>query len=147
MSPAELTPVELDPPDPVLARWEELSGRDIAIDHGGDAEKIIPIPRPAWADPDCDEIGKSVGWTTFNSTTAHVPANRMGGEAIGECLLPCGFRVRGRLIGDGWAGVGITMTRYLDEKWNSLGITLTLDEARDFANVILAAVDMVGGEK
>ncbi|MGK2854586.1 MAG: hypothetical protein ACSLE3_10895 [Microbacteriaceae bacterium] len=147
VSPAELVPVDLDPPNPAIARWEALSDRDIAINHDGDAEKVLSIPRPDWANPDNDDISTSPFWTAFNSDPAHVSAVRMGGEAIGEAILPAGFRVRGRLIGGGWVGVGIMMNRYLDGKWNSLGCTLTLDEARELADVILAAVDMVGGEK
>ncbi|MGE0219660.1 hypothetical protein [Mycolicibacterium sp.] len=59
-----MPPVELDPPappDPAIARWQELAERDIIINHGGDAETVMPFPRPAWADPDCDMIGNTRG--------------------------------------------------------------------------------------
>lgn len=142
-----LPPVDLDPPDPAIARWQELTERDIHIEHDGDAEKVLSFPRPAWAGPDCDQVGVNVSLTSYNSDSAYIPANHMGGEAIGETVMPCGFRVRGRLIGEGWVGVGITTTRYTSGEWRELGATLTLDEARNLVDVILAAIDMVGGEK
>lgn len=40
----DLQPVELDPPDPALVRWQELADRDWMICHDGDASKVLEFP-------------------------------------------------------------------------------------------------------
>ena len=146
-APAELTPVDLDPPDPTIARWQTLANVDLVINHDDDAELVIPFPRPAWAQPDEDYVGKSICSTWYNSDTVSIPTSHMGGESRGGAVLPSGLRVRGRLCGDGWHGVGMTLFRFIDDEWTDLGCTMTVDEARKLAEVLLAAVDMVGGDK
>lgn len=146
-APAELEVQELDPPDPAIMRWQELVAPSRRIEHEGNAENIIPFPRPAWAHPDFDETDKGgLSWTSYNSDTAFVRASRMGGEPLdGVAFLPSGLNVRARCFGDGWAGVGISMFRYLKDQWVSLGCTLTLDEARQLIETLTAATNMIEG--
>ncbi|KRD07794.1 hypothetical protein ASE48_10175 [Mycobacterium sp. Root265] len=147
VSPAELAPVELDPPDPVIARWQGLADIDLLINHDDDAEKVIPLPRPAWADPLCDVVGHSVCSSSYNTDYAAIPLTYMGGESHEDSVLPSRLSVRGRLIGCGWLGVGMTVTRYDDGEWREAGCTMTLSEARDLIEVLSTAVEMIGADQ
>ncbi|WP_373138292.1 hypothetical protein [Mycobacterium marinum] len=143
-------PVDLDPPNRAIARWKELADRDIFIRHEGDAEKVIPWPRPTWADPDCDIIGPSLNLSYYSSDWAHIPTSyRTGGQYNDdELLIPASLRVRAKISGTGRAVIGFAASKTVAGKWRfEEGVGLTPAEATEFAHAILAAVDLIGGEK
>lgn len=145
-------PVELDtltePRPPAIIRWHELADRDYQTVHDGDAQAIIPFARPSWADEDCDIVGRSVASTYFTSTWAEVPLTRVDGYNSGDALQPATVRVRAKLSGDGCHIIGLSDCRVADGAWkSSLGVSLTPAEATELARVLLAAVDLIGGDK
>lgn len=147
VAPADLAPVDLDPPSPSIARWQALVDVDLVIDHDDDAENVIPFPRPEWAQPEDDYVGKSICSSWYNSDWARIATSHMVGESQGGSILPSGIRVRARVCGEGWTGIGISILRFIDDEWTDLGCTMTLDEARKLAEVLQAAIDMAGGDQ
>jgi len=147
---ADLEPVDLDPPAPEIARWQELVDRETVIYHGGDAEKVIPFRRPAWASPDGDIIGSWLDTTYYTSELAPIPLEYARGLADEEMLKPAVLLVRAKLCGDGRPIVGLGLERFdgKSKKWISeLGQGLTLAEAEALADVLRAAVALHGGGK
>lgn len=143
-----LEPIDLDPPDPALARWEELSDWDGIVHHYGDAEKVIPFPRPAWSDPDEDDFGQSHRSTCYGSRPARVAIHQGPGNYInGSQWAPAAALVSARLWGDGLTNVNLTLTNIDAGKWRSTALRLTASEALELADVLRAAVDLIGGEK
>lgn len=145
-------PVDLDPPAPLPAeilRWVELAGRDIDIDHAGDASKVIPFPRPAWADPDNDFVGTTVQGSYYRSAAAEVPSLSAGGEEDGETLSPAFVKVSVRVHGTGNQLVGLSLFKFSEkqDQWVQAGMSLPPAAAADLAHVLLAAVDLIGGAK
>lgn len=143
-------PVELDPPDPALARWEELSDWDGITDHGGDAEDMLPFPRPAWADPDHDVFGQSYISTCYAAPPARVAVKQAPGKRISDYRwAPAGALVSARLYGTGITEVHLTLARWNqdEKKWITLALGISPDEALELADVLRAAVDLFGGDK
>lgn len=149
--PADLEPVELDPPAPEIIRWQELVDRDVVIYHEGDAEKIIPFPRPAWADPDEDIIGAYLDTSYYTSEYAFIALEHARGETDDDEFRPAVLLVRAKLCGDGKPIVGLNLKKISDrdkKSWTSeLGQGLTPAEALELADVLRAAVDLLGGVK
>lgn len=143
-------PVNLDPPDPALARWLELADRDILIYHGGDAEKVIPFPRPAWADPGEDSISS----TCYRSTPVDVATPTAGGEKFNNGVIrPAHFTVSTRIHGDGQILVSLRINRYVsgsdtksgEAQWIDWSASMPPESALELADVLRAAVDLLGG--
>ncbi|MDX1890125.1 hypothetical protein [Mycolicibacterium sp. 050158] len=147
-SSAELAPVELDPPSPAVTRWIELTEKDVVVDHGGDASKVIPMPRPAWSEPYRDVIGRSWATSYYCSEFANI-AIRQGtfGENDGESLNPAKIQVRAKLCGDSSKWVGLTLRAMNDDEWHTAGLGIRPQEAVELANALLAAVAILDGEQ
>ena len=158
IAPVDLEPVELDPPDPALERWEKLAYRtdDINIYHGGDASRVIGIPRPDWSDPDEDGVYRAAGQAVYQTTPARVALSLKDGfhADSGTTLVPSRLVVRGFLgyMAGEMRGVEVRLITpgkgktYADDKpWVHTPFSLTISEARELADVLLAAVDVLGG--
>lgn len=142
----DVEPVELDPPNPATARWEELADRDVFIHHGGDAEKVMPFPRPAWSDPDEDIIGRHLARCYYASAWVDIPLKYRSGEVQGGFIEPATIRIRAKWCGDGDQLVGLSMRQTVSGKWQCWpGTGLTAAEATALAEALLAAVDLIGG--
>ena len=142
------TPVELDPPDPALVRWRELTHRYHGIDHFGDVEKVIKLPRPAWAPPNNDFIGTSPANSYYRSNWVHVASRRSRGRDLdGETLVPASVCVRTKIDGDGIPTIGVATRKYADNDPlpDIAEISLYPSEAADLINALRAAVDLIGG--
>jgi hypothetical protein len=144
-APTDLEPVELDPLDPAIVRWRELADRDIDVYHGGDAEKVIPFPRPAWADADQDFIGRSLTGCYYNSEWVNVVTSHALGNVDSEVSERASVKVRAKQCGDGEAYVGITVRRCVDGKWVEIGTNMLAAEVTDLIAVLQASVDLIGG--
>lgn len=142
----DLAPLELDPPDPALARWQELADRMTAIRHAGDAERVMPFPRPAWADEDYDVIGTSVPSSLYRSRSVEVAARWFGGSDD-DVFTPSIIAVHGKVDGDGIRSIGVTSRRTVDRKWQDFAMSLSVAGALELAGVLRAAVDLLGGER
>lgn len=144
----DLEPVELDPPDPAIARWEELSDWDGIIYHNGDAQAMLPFPRPAWADVDEDDFGQSYISTCYSSRPARVAVKQAPGNYINaDQWAPAAALVSAELYGTGIAKVALTLTNIKEGKWFSIALGLSAAEALELADVLKAAVDLIGGER
>lgn len=143
-----LEPVNLDPdPEPPaeIVRWQELVHREHIIDHGGNAELVMPMPRPAWADPDCDIIGANRGQSYYNSASVVIPVAYSSGGSQGSLFEPANMRVRAKLCGDGNHIIGLSRRSVIKGEWRwTEGVGLTPDEATALAHVLLAAADLIG---
>lgn len=149
-TPVDLEPVELDPPDPALERWRELADRgDDEIYHGGDVEKIMPFPRPAWSDPSQDLFATSLPCTLYRAYPVKVSATRHSGDASDpDVWIPAGMYVQPAIGGTDVAVVRVSFSEKKDGGWkNGPYMALTLPEAEDLIAVLRAAVDLIGGEK
>lgn len=130
--------------DPVeVVGWRGLvrrSQESTLIRHGGDAEKVMPMPRPVWASRDRDQIGRSLLATCYRSDVATVPATNVGGWHFEdeEEYLPARVDVCAKLFGNHVAMVGISLVRPSQQQ----GFSLTPDEARQLAEVLTAAADL-----
>jgi hypothetical protein len=143
----DLDPVELDPPSPEIVRWRQLAERETIIYHDGDATNIIPFPRPAWADPDCDIVSDRLDRCYYTTEFARIPVSTRAGAVDADAFMPAHFDVRAKLGGDGHPIVGMGL-RWRNSKGEwcyefSLGVTPA--EALEFADVLRAAVDLLGG--
>lgn len=146
--PTDLVPVELDPPDPALARWKELADWDGIIHHNGDAEAMLPFPRPAWADLDEDDFGQSYISTCYSSRPVRVAVKQAPGNRIdADRWAPAAALVSAELYGTGIAKVSLTLTNIREGRWHSVALGLSVAEALELADVLRAAVDLLGGEK
>ncbi|TXI63307.1 hypothetical protein [Mycolicibacterium mageritense] len=140
----DLDPVDLDPPDPAIARWEEFAARDIDIEHDGDAEKVIPFPRPAWADPSRDDVCATSQESSYRSPKVLVASLTAGGCDDGGWLEPASAGVSARVHGNGNRLVGLTIRRYVNEEWREFGMSMPPSAAVELADVLRAAVDLFG---
>ena len=156
-APAELEPVELDPPDPTLVRWREFADRVVDIVHDGDASKVINTPRPAWSDPDEDVVDVVLGGSIYMSKPAKVALRlERGVEADdGDTLKPARMAVRafaGRMCDKDLPGIEVKFVRAIKGKtdddhkpWMHTRTILMVSEARELVDVLLAAIELVGG--
>lgn len=141
-------PVELDPPAPLppeVSRWQQLAARDIRIRHDGDAEKVIPFPRPAWADPDEDNVGRSLSGSCYRSSYVRVPVTNAKGTNNDGVLDPAEVTVSARIHGDGLKVVGLKTLRYdaTEEEWDLGSIGMSAASAVELAKVLLAAAELL----
>ncbi|OBJ97574.1 hypothetical protein [Mycolicibacterium conceptionense] len=144
----DLEPVELDPSDPAIARWEELADWDGIIYHDGDAEAMLPFPRPAWADVDEDDFGQSYISTCYSSRPARVAIKQAPGNRISaNQWAPAAALVSAELYGTGITKVALTLTNIREGKWFSIALGLSPAEALELADVLKAAVDLLGGSQ
>lgn len=143
---ADPAPVNLDQPSPELVRWEELADRDTDIVHHGNAEKVLPFPRPAWADPSEDGTGRSHLSTCYSSPPASVPATHSLGVDHGDWYEPARAIVSAKAWGSGRTCVNLTVSKVEDGSgWSNTALSLQPSEATELARVLLAAVDLIGG--
>ncbi|CAJ1495120.1 hypothetical protein [[Mycobacterium] burgundiense] len=142
----DLQPVELDPPDPALVRWQELADRDWMICHDGDASKVLEFPRPEWAVEDSDHIGKSPFGTAYRSERAVVTARGCADARNKDGLMsPAHVNVLAELWESGTRKVYLGIARFENEKWSETMLGLYPSEALELAEVLRAAVDLLGG--
>ncbi|MGE2835464.1 hypothetical protein [Mycobacterium sp. SMC-4] len=144
---ADQQPVNLDPPNPAIARWQELAERDTDIYHGGDAEKMMPFPRPAWADPDWDDVATTWQAACYRGAPVYVASFSGSGEDDGEIVRPACVRVIPRIHGCGSKLVGINIRRFVGGKWHEWGTSIQPEGALELADVLRAAVEVMGDEK
>lgn len=152
-APAELDVQELDPPDPAIARWQELADRDVDIYHDGDASKVIAEPRPAWSDPAEDLIGSAVSSFAYASSPVRI-VNKLGyGVGDEESLKPARVYIRAVFAPQNALrqGVQIGLSRATgktkDKPWINSEMILTTDEVSDLVDALTAALDLFGGVK
>lgn len=145
----DTTPVELDPPDPTLARWEELLDRDRMIYHDGDAEKIMPFPRPAWSDPDQDLITNSGLTSLYRAEPIPVTASRHDGRNDGKIFTPASVFVQPVLGGSGNKAVRLSFSKWSGSSgWdNAPYMALTIPEVANLIDVLSAAVDLIESDE
>jgi hypothetical protein len=144
---ADCTAVHLDPPAPEIDRWQEFADREYIIYHDGNAEKIIPFPRPAWAYPDGDIIGAYLTSCYYTSEFAHIPLQYSRGDFDDSALVKASIDVRAKLCGDGKpiVGLGIRQFNPKTKKWTlELSQGLSPAEALDLIAVLQAAVALFG---
>ncbi|MBI5536690.1 MAG: hypothetical protein HY898_28480 [Deltaproteobacteria bacterium] len=147
-----MAPVNLDPTAPEIVRWDELTG-DVDIYHGGDASKVLDVPRPSWCDPDEDFYGDSIDSFGYGSAVARVVVSNGTGVSDGESLDPARVTVQALMAASGYVhyGIQICLSRATgadkDRLWINSKMTLTPAEALELADVLRAAVDLTGVEQ
>lgn len=144
----DTAPVELDGPDPALARWEELAYRDVGIIHDGDASKVLPFPRPAWADPDEDLVSGCPLLSLYRALPVRVPVSRHRGDDRNGIMTTPAAYVQPVINGDKRASVRLSLSLYENGKWdNGNYLAFRIAEARDLIGALQAAVDLIGGDE
>jgi hypothetical protein len=131
---------------PELRRWMELADVNSLVVHNGDASKVIAVPRPQWSDAEYDHIASSADLTQYRSAPAIVALSRMAGLDDGGWWEPAAAEVSAKLYGSTLTGVGMTVRKRIAGHWESLGFSLTVDEAYELASVLLAAADLAVSE-
>jgi hypothetical protein len=147
--PIEYDVIDLDGPDPALTAWQELSACPDYIDHQGDASKMIPFPRPAWSDPDEDNIGDTLGACFYRSKRAKVTTSYNWGHSDGSVFYPAYASVSVRHFGT-LATPLVTLT-LVDQRKTGVGpgargLDLHPSTARELAAVLLAAAALAESE-
>lgn len=145
----ELEPVELDPPAPEIARWQELADRGIdktQIYHAGDASAVMPIPRPPWADEDSDLVGRSLLISAYKSRSVSIPIHKSAGKNKDGFWYSACVHVSAKLFAyDSEPVIPITLSSVgAAGTWETKTENLTLEAARELADVLRAAVDLIG---
>lgn len=145
-APAELEPVDLDGPDPAITRWQDLADRQIHIYHEGDASKVLEFPRPSWACEDEDHIGGSPFNSAYRSERASVAARGCSAARnVKGLMTPAHVNVLAELWESGTKKVYLGIARYEDHDWDEMMIGLYPAEALELAEVLQAAVNLLGG--
>lgn len=145
-------PVDLDtnptPPEPSaeLARWSELVAVEVEVDHEGDVSKLTSLPRPSWSDPYEDSTSTSLSVCNYRSESAQLALTAMQGIHRGGWWTPAKVEVNAKLYGDGAAGVGVEVSKYIKGERAGFGFSLTVDEAHELASLLLAAADLAVSE-
>lgn len=143
--------VDLDDPDPAaVRRWNQLAedSESAYLHHGGDAEKIIPFPRPSWCDPDEDFIGDGLAGCGYQSAITRIPVANSKGEDDGTYCRRATVDVSAGIFGVGNPAVFMNVRKKTDAgRWTAVGPTLNAAEARQLAQALLAAADLIGGAK
>ncbi|SKZ99144.1 Uncharacterised protein [Mycobacteroides abscessus subsp. abscessus] len=128
-----------------LTNWQHLvsAGKSqTLIQHGGDLARMMPFPRPVWADPDRDQIGESLTGSCYRSASASVPATHARGWGFdGVEWLTARLLVSAKQYGNGVQMVGLSLVNHATEG-TSVGLSLTPDEALQLADVLRAAADL-----
>lgn len=140
---ADATPVELDPPDPTVARWQELTAKPFEVEHDGDASEVMPQPRPAWSDPNLDHVGASWRQSNYASAPAVVYASHATGLVEDGLWIPARISTIAKLYGNGETGISVGIKSFL--AGNSAVVGLTVAETLELIDVLRAAVDLIGG--
>lgn len=130
-----------------LTEWTHLSksgDSQTLIKHGGDLEKMMPLPRPTWADRERDQIGTSLTGSCYRSTIASVPVTHAVGWSFldDQEWVTARVNVSAKLFGNGVAMVGLTLAKPATEAGGHVGVSLTVDEARQLADVLTAAAKL-----
>lgn len=150
VEPIDLAPIELDPPNPAITRWHALADRDFMVYHDGDAEVVLGNvhPRPVWADPDMDHVGRSHLSTWYSSRSVRVASAHDFGVDHGDHWQPSCAWVAARFYGNSHESICVTLSQVVgkgsDSKWQNVSMSFQPNEARELAAVILAAVDLIG---
>ena len=142
-------PVNLDPADQALDRWERLSYRESEVRHDGNAEKILGSihPRPAWADPEYDTTGRSHLSTSYGSAPVRVVSSHNFGADHGDVWQPACAFVSAQFYGNSHESVKVTFSQVVDgdggkSKWQNIAMSFQPHEALELAEVLRAAVDL-----
>ncbi|WP_422745173.1 hypothetical protein ACN27E_23565 [Mycobacterium sp. WMMD1722] len=152
-NPVDLEPVDLDPRPPHLEAWDRLcekAGGNGTIYHGGDASVVMSIPRPIWADPDEDLVGRSMLVTSYKSSSAYVTFSHQTGKSDGEKWYSAGMYISAKMFDDGEPLIGISYSDadMITGEWNKpVTANMTPAEALELAEVLRAAVALFGGDK
>ncbi|WP_431840293.1 hypothetical protein [Gordonia hongkongensis] len=132
--------------DPVVDAWQSLAdGGDIQtmVDHGDDLRNLTAIPRPSWAPVERDSIRGTSWASAYRSRPAAVALTRHGAEDCDDGRrLMSRFEVSAKRLGQGDRLVGITVSTVIVSAWKTVGVNMTLDEARHLVRVIEAAIDL-----
>ncbi|WP_287001510.1 MULTISPECIES: hypothetical protein [Gordonia] len=126
-----------------LTNWQHLvsAGKSqTLIQHGGDLARMMPFPRPVWADPDRDQIGTSLPGSCYRSAIASVPATHARGW-LDDDWVTARVDVAAKQYGNGFAMVGLTIAKPATAGAD-VGLSLTPDEARQLSDVLRAAADL-----
>lgn len=126
-----------------LTNWQYLveAGKcQTLVQHDGDLEKVMPFPRPLWADPDRDQIGTSLPGSCYRSAIASVPATHARGW-LDDDWVTARVDVATKQYGNGFAMVGLTLAKPATAGAD-VGLSLTPDEATQLADVLRAAADL-----
>ncbi|MEX7470589.1 hypothetical protein AB4Z39_12865 [Mycobacterium adipatum] len=144
-------PINLDPPNPAITRWEALAERDVYVHHDGDAEKMLGHvhPRPAWADPEQDTTGRSHLSTSYGSLPVRVVASHNWGKDHGDWWEPAVVWVSAKFYGNRHETVQLTFSQIDDSdgRWQNVAMSFQPDEARYLVEVLQAAIDLFGGDQ
>jgi hypothetical protein len=144
----DLDPIELYPPDPALTRWMEIAFRDDEIIHDGDASKVLPFPRPAWADPDEDLVSGCPLLSLYRAIPVRVPVSRHRGDDRNGIMTTPAAYVQPVINGDKRASIRLSLSLYENGKWdNDKYLAFRIAEARDLIGALQAAVDLIGGDE
>lgn len=146
-SPAELAPVELDPPRPEIVCWQELAAIDVGIFHEGDTSKVTTVPRPAWSDPERDVVANALTHTRYRSALAEATLGFEKGLAEDDYLEPATAQVQALMFGDGTEMVHFATQIWKGDDWVSHGINLSAAEALNIAELLTAAAALIGGRR
>lgn len=145
-----LPPVNLDPPNPAIARWEALAERPFEIRHDGDASLILgdQHPRPEWSDPDFDIVGRSHLSSGYKSQPVRVRASHaFGVNHDDEVWQPACAFVHATLWGNSHESITVTLSRIGDGgKWNNTAMSFQPHEAQELIEVLQAALALLGRE-
>lgn len=144
--------LDLDEPDlpPEIVRWREMaeSYEDLLeVYHGGDASMVMDMERPGWSNPDRDYVGTCISQCCYKSSIVRVAASLAGGVNDGDTWERAHVSISAKLWGDGTTGIALTPHRIIGAEWKSLSINLTAEEALEVADVLQAAVKLIGGTK
>lgn len=139
--------VELDQPTPELARWQERAAVDLNIEHDGDVSTLLPIPRPSWSDPDYDYVSTRLSFCEYRSEPAEMALTRLPSINQNGMCFPSKIDVSAKMAGiEGLPCVGVTTKRIISGKVEPLGVTLTLAEANELAELLIAAANLAVSE-
>lgn len=140
-------PVELDPPNPAIARWQELADRAIVIPHDGDASKVLEFPRPEWSDETLDHVGCSAFNTAYRSERVRIAARGCSdARNVKGVITPAHVNVIAEQWESGTKKVYLGIARFEGNRWIEQMVGLYRAEALELAEALRAAVDLLGGE-
>lgn len=116
------------------------------IYHHGDASKILPFPRPSWADPARDAINPA----GYRSAPVSLPLALHDGEFSDTDLVRSRAEVYVAApdigVARGDADVCLSLHRYRLSEWERIGASLTIAEARRLSAILSAAADLAESE-
>lgn len=140
----DAAPVELDPPDPAVVRWQELAAKPRFVEHDGDASKVIPQPRPAWSDPDLDHVGTSWRASYYASAAAVVYASHATGDVDTEVWVPARISATAKLYGNGETSISVLTQSFVAGN-PECAVGLTVAETVELIRILHSALDLIRG--